>query len=147
MSRAMTLAGLMAALLLGDPASIAAVGDAGPFDGTWDVNLVCEPHTVGVKPYSFHFSAQVKGGVLHGQHGTEGVPSWLVIDGKIQADGTALLEANGLTDNPDYALQHVPRKTPYAYRIAARFEGTRGSGSRIENRDCQYNFFKRRSQD
>ena len=50
--------------------------------------------------------------------------------------GTALLEANGLTDNPDYALQHVPRKTPYAYRIAARFEGTRGSGSRIENRDC-----------
>lgn len=147
MSRAMTLAGLMAALLLGDPVSIAAAAEAGPFDGNWDVNLVCEPHTVGVKPYSFHFSAQVKGGVLHGQHGTEGVPSWLVIDGKIRADGTALLEAKGLTNNPDYALQHVPRNTHYAYRIAARFEGTHGSGSRKENRDCRYTFFKRGSQD
>lgn len=112
-------------------------------NGTWDVNLVCEPHTVGVKPYTYEFSAQVTGGVLHGEHGTKGAPSWLAIDGKIQPDGTALLSANGLTGHPDYALQHVPPSTPYAYRIAARFEGTRGTGSRIENRDCAYTFFKR----
>jgi len=143
MTRATTFVGLMtAALLCAAPAPIAAAADASRFDGTWDVNLVCEPHTVGVKPYAYHFSAEVKGGVLHGEHGTEGVPSWLVIDGKIQADGAALLEANGLTNNPDYALQHVPRKTPYAYSILARFEGTHGTGSRIENRDCQYTFFK-----
>lgn len=143
MTRATTFVGLMTAALLGAAASIAAADDASRFDGTWDVNLVCEPHTVGVKPYSYEFSAEVKGGVLHGEHGTKGAPSWLVIDGKIQPDGTARLSANGLTGHPDYALQHVPPSTPYAYRIAARFEGTHGTGSRIENRDCQYTFFKR----
>jgi hypothetical protein len=144
MVRAIALVGLTAALLSAAPAPMAdaAVG-AGRFDGTWDVSLACDPHTVGVRPYTFHFSARVTGGVLHGEHGTEGMPAWLAIDGKIQPDGTALLAANGLTNNPDYSLQHVPVSTPYAYRIAARFEGTRGTGSRIENRDCAYTFVKR----
>jgi hypothetical protein len=143
MVRTMTFVGLMMALLCAASAHTAAAPDGGRFDGTWDVNLVCEPHTVGVKPYTYEFSAEVKGGVLHGEHGAKDAPSWLAIDGKIQPDGTARLSANGLTGHPDYALQHVPPSTPYAYSIAARFEGTRGTGSRIENRDCQYTFFKR----
>jgi len=143
MVHATTLVGLTAALLCAAPAPIAAAADAARFDGTWDVSLACEPHTVGVKPYTYEFSARVTGGVLHGEHGAKGAPSWLAIDGKIQPDGTALLSANGLTNNPQYSLQHVPPSTPYAYRIAARFGGTHGAGSRIEYRDCRYTFVKR----
>jgi hypothetical protein len=123
----------------------AASPSAARFDGTWSVTLVCQDHTDATSRalgYTFHFLAQVKNGVLHGEHGTKGVPTWLEIDGKIQPDGAADLHANGLTNRPAYSLRNVETGTPYAYQVRAHFEGARGTGSRVGGRICNYSFVK-----
>ena len=51
------------------------------FDGTWAVTLYTpeykDPTGVVARAYTFQFPAQVKDGVLHGEHGTRGQPAWL----------------------------------------------------------------------
>lgn len=123
----------------------AASPEAARFDGTWSVTLVCQDHTDATSRalgYTFHFLAQVKNGLLQGEHGTKGVPAWLEIHGKIQSDGAADLFANGLTNRPAYSLRNVEVGTPYAYEVKARFEGSRGTGSRVGGRICNYSFVK-----
>jgi hypothetical protein len=123
----------------------AASPPAARFDGTWSVTLVCQDHadaTSKALGYTFHFLAQVKNGVLHGEHGTKGVPAWLEIDGKIQPNGAADLHANGITNRPAYALRNVDTGTPYTYEVKAHFEGARGTGSRVGGRICNYSFVK-----
>src|SRR5512133_2297502 len=80
-------------------AAAPAVGSPS-FDGTWKVALSCPDFRQGTrltKGYSYQFLVQVAGGILHGQHGTEGAPSWLRLDGTILPDGTANLTAHGWT--------------------------------------------------
>jgi Caspase domain len=116
------------------------------FDGAWTVEIKCTDHTEGktlARGYAFQFPAEVKDGVLHGQHKTKGAPGSLTIDGKIQPDGTAELHANGVTDAPEYTVNHVVKGTPYAYRINAHFDDSQGTGSRIEGRTCRFGFAKR----
>src|SRR5512132_3371638 len=77
------------------------------FDGTWTVALSCPDFRQGTrltKGYTYQFLVQVTGGILHGQHGTEGAPSWLRLDGTILPDGTANLTAQGLTGEPEYTV-------------------------------------------
>jgi hypothetical protein len=116
------------------------------FDGTWQVSLVCPDNKDATgrvaRGYSFQFPAQVKDGVLHGEHGTKGAPGWLVIDGKIQSSGGADLHVNGLTGQPERSLMHVESGKPYSYQVKARFEGNRGTGSRYGGRICNYTFVK-----
>ena len=118
---------------------------AGRFDGTWDVALDCSDHMEGTlaRGYALRFSAEVKDGVLHGQRRTKGAPGSLTLDGKIQPDGAAELKVNGITDGPEYAIKQAAKGTPYAYRVKARFEDSRGTGSRVEGRTCNYSFAKR----
>jgi hypothetical protein len=117
--------------------------EAGPFDGTWGVTVVCggDPNS-GAQGYRYDFAAQVINGVLHGEHGVQGRPSWLAIDGRVNPDGTAYLSAVGLTGEPRTTVGYVHQGTPYAYHVNARFDGARGSGSRIELRPCSYVFVK-----
>jgi hypothetical protein len=113
------------------------------FDGVWDVTVVCgnDPNSAA-HGYKYDFTAQVKNGVLHGEHGVQGRPSWLAIDGTINAEGTAYISAVGLTGEPRATVGYVGQGTPYTYHINAHFDGARGSGSRIELRPCSYVFVK-----
>jgi class 3 adenylate cyclase len=137
----MAAAGIALAGILGGGAwyLLAAQPGAARFDGTWGVTVVCA-NSGGAAGYTFQFVAQVKDGVLHGQYGTEGAPSSLALDGTLQPDGTGLLNVKGLTGDPATAVGRLPRGSAYAYHATARFEGSRGTGRRVELRPCDLTF-------
>ena len=122
-----------------------ASGRTTGFDGDWQVTMTCPNNTEksAARGYKRQFPAQVKNGVLQGEIGVADSAGWLRIEGPIGADGNARLEARGRTGNPDYAAQHPPPSSPYAYRIDARFEGAHGSGRRLEQRVCNFAFERR----
>jgi class 3 adenylate cyclase len=129
--------------LASDKISPASPGNSGRFDGKWDVTIGCPKATDGALGYTFAFTVQVKDGLLRGEHGTEGNPSWLRLLGDIQADGSAKLDANGLTGDTKYNSTGAQKGVPYAYRVAARFEGSRGTGvARLTARSCDVTFVK-----
>jgi len=127
--------------LASDKISRTAPGDAGRFDGMWNVTIDC-PNADGAAGYTFDFVAQVKDGVLRGERGVEGGAGSLRLQGNIQPDGNARLDARGLTSDPKYNARNVPQGAPYAYSVAARFEGSRGTGRRTQLRPCDLTFAK-----
>jgi len=74
------------ALLVLPSVSLAGEG----FDGKWLTTVSCEASRDALG-YSFRFVSEVKNGNLRGLHGTEGQPSSLLIEGKIEADGSSNL--------------------------------------------------------
>ena len=132
----------LSATTLAQPSASAS---SNAFDGDWQVTMTCPDNTEksAARGYKRQFPAQVKNGVLQGAIGVADSAGWLRIEGPIGADGNARLEARGRTGNPDYAAQHPPPSSPYAYRIDARFEGARGSGRRLEQRVCNFVFERR----
>lgn len=126
----------------GGPPTNGANADNRRFDGKWDVTLDCPTHTDGAFAYTYRFVAAVQDGALRGENGIEGRPSWLLLTGTIQPDGSARLDARGLTGDPEYTVKRAFKSLPYRYHVDARFEGTRGSGRRIELRRCDLHFAK-----
>lgn len=120
-------------------------GSAGRFDGEWLVTMTCPNNTEksAARGYKRQFPAQVRGGVLSGEIGVAESPGWLRVDGPIDADGNARLDAHGRTGDPDYAARHPPPSSPYAFHVEARFDGARGSGRRLEQRVCNFVFERR----
>lgn len=117
----------------------AAGSDPAAFDGAWDVIAVCPP-AGSAMGYTLQFTAEVKGGVLHGVYGTAGQASSLTLDGPIQPDGTAKFAAKGLTGNAVFTGGQA-NQVPYAYDVTATFKGSRGIGSRVGGtRTCNYSF-------
>jgi hypothetical protein len=115
------------------------------FDGTWDVTLACADYMgagVGAKGYTFQFMAQVNGGQLDAQYGKQGSPGSLHYSGRILDDGSADIEATGVSANPEYSVGRVASGTPYAYRFRAKFDGSRGSGTHVDRRPCEATFIK-----
>ncbi len=114
------------------------------FDGAWVVAVECPKVTDGerVKGYAFRFPATVKDGRLQGQRLAEGTPGFLRLEGTIEPDGQAQLSAGGLTSGPEYSLKGQAPGTLYAYGVAARFEGGRGTGRRAEGRPCTFTFVR-----
>jgi class 3 adenylate cyclase len=123
-------------------ARVAAVAHNAAFDGVWNVTVSCPAAADGALGYKLEFVAQVKDGYLRGIHGTEGTPDSLRIEGQIQPDGNATLDAKGLTGDPKYSVKRTQKGSPYAYHVAARFDGSRGSGTRMELRPCDLRFVK-----
>jgi len=109
------------------------------FDGTWAVTIDCPTHG-SAAGYILKFFGQVKDRVLLAQHGIEGQPNSLTLSGKIQPDGSASIDARGITGDPRYSVNHETKGTPYAYRAIARFEGARGTGSKTVIRPCNLTF-------
>jgi Caspase domain len=110
------------------------------FDGTWNVTVQCPPHRDGAG-YSMRFLVQIKDGVLAGQHGIAGQPGSLALSGKVEPDGTAHINARGVTGDPKYTLTRLNTGSAYSYRVVdARFEDSRGSGKRVEPRPCDLTF-------
>ena len=125
-------------LLMSPSASLAAEG----FDGKWLTTVSCEASRNALG-YSYRFVSEVKNSTLRGLHGTEGQPSSLLIEGKIDADGAAKLYATGRTGSKEYVPgRDTPRGTEYSYTIEAHFKGTTGTGTRIEGRPCSFRFEK-----
>jgi hypothetical protein len=115
--------------------------DPARFDGTWNVTIECEPYKVAAG-YRLQFLAQVKEGVIDAQNGVTGEPSSLTMTGKISADGNGSVAVRGLTGNPTTTLNREARGTSYGYRANVRFEGSRGSGNRVEARPCSLTFVR-----
>ncbi len=115
------------------------------FDGEWTVTMTCPNNTEksAARGYKRHFPARIQDGVLRGEIGTADSAGWLRIDGRIGANGNALLDARGRTGDPEYAVNQPPQSSPYAYCIEARFEGARGNGRRLEQRVCDFAFERR----
>ena len=125
-------------LLVSPRASVA--GES--FDGKWLTTVSCEASRDALG-FSFRFVSEVKDGNFRGLHGTEGQPSSLLIEGKIDADGAAKLYATGRTGSKEYVPgRDTPRGTEYSYSIRAQFKGTTGTGTRIEGRPCSFRFEK-----
>jgi hypothetical protein len=118
----------------------------GRYDGNWVTHLACEAH--GETPaYKWEFPSDVKDGNFHGQHGDEGGPGYLVIEGKIADDGSAKLAAKGtVTQNHAHGV-FAMKGNNYGYNIKAQFDDAKGTGSRDEGagilgRACTFEFVK-----
>ncbi len=112
------------------------------FDGAWTVRIHCPSNTEesGAKGYKYEFAAIVKNGLLTGSHGEEGTAGSLRIEGQIQPNGEATFLAHGRTGNPDYAAKKPPSGSAYSYTIKAHFEPSKGTGTRVEARVCNFTF-------
>jgi class 3 adenylate cyclase len=119
-----------------------ATGSAVRFDGTWTVTNVCSATVDGAQGFTYDFVAQVKDGYLRGDRRTEGSAGWLRLEGQIQSDGRATLDARGITDDPKFSVKGVAKGTSFGYHVAARFEGSSGTGKRLEQRPCDLLFAK-----
>ena len=131
-----------AAALAPDKSAPASAGSVGRFDGKWNVTVDCPKHTDGALGYTLRFVAQVKDGFLRGDHGTEGTPSWLRLEGAIQPDGNATLQAKALTGDPKYTVGNLRQGVPVTFTVLSRFDDSRGTGRRVQHRECAYTFVK-----
>lgn len=113
-----------------------------PFDGRWDVLLVCPKDPTGALGYTLSFVATVKDGTLLGQNADVDKPGFLILEGKIEADGSARLRADGLTGNPNYTVNNSKTSTPYSYYVTAQFKENKGTGTRDQTRVCNFTFGK-----
>lgn len=112
------------------------------FDGNWLTTVSCASARDALG-YSFRFTSEVKDSTVRGLHGTEGQPSSLLIEGKIETDGTAKLYATGRTGSKEYVPgRDTPRGTEYSYSIDAHFKDKTGTGTRVEGRACSFQFEK-----
>jgi hypothetical protein len=116
------------------------------FDGNWNTELSCEAH--GETPaYKWQFPATIMDGKFHAQHGEKGGPGYLVIDGKINDDGSAKLAAKGTVENSNAHGVFAIKGNNYGYDIKAQFNanagtGTRNEGAGILGRPCTFQFTK-----
>lgn len=110
------------------------------FDGTWQTTWTCP--NVGQYPgYSYRFNGKIKDGAYHGLKGVKGEPSSMVLDGKVESDGTAAFFGEIIVGSSIVALG-AARGTPSDYHALAKFAHTSGTGKRIEGRHCNLAFAK-----
>jgi hypothetical protein len=118
----------------------------GRYDGSYITHLACEAH--GETPaYKWEFPSEVTDNNFHGQHGEEGGPGYLVIDGKIADDGSAKLTAKGKVTNNHAHGVFAMHGDNYGYDIKAQFDDKMGTGKRDEGagvlgRPCTFEFVK-----
>jgi hypothetical protein len=97
--------------------------------------------------YQWTFSSTITNGTFHGQHGQEGGPGYMVIDGPIKPDGTAKLHAKGTVQSGKAGLVTQLKGNKYDYNVEAKFSGNAGTGKRDEGagllgRPCSFDFAK-----
>ncbi|SPE31228.1 exported hypothetical protein [Candidatus Sulfotelmatomonas gaucii] len=128
------------------PLVLWAEAAGGRFDGNWTTNMSCEAST-HMPAYTWTFQSVIKDGNYHGQHGEESGPGYLVVDGPINADGSAKLHAKGTVQAGKAGLVTQLKGNKYDYNIEAKFTDTSGTGSRDEGagilgRPCTFEFTK-----
>ncbi len=128
------------------PVLLWAQSAGGRFDGNWTTAMACEAST-HMPAYRWEFSSVINDGSFHGQHGEEGGPGYLVVDGPINADGSAKLHAKGTVQAGKAGLVTQLKGNKYDYNIEAKFTDTSGTGKRDEGagilgRPCSFEFTK-----
>ncbi len=116
------------------------------FDGTWTTNMACDASEY-MPAYKWTFVSTIANGAFHGQHGEEGGPGYLIIDGPVNPDGSAKLHAKGTVQKGKAGLVTQMKGNKYDYYIEARFTDTSGTGKRDEGagilgRPCSFQFTK-----
>jgi uncharacterized caspase-like protein len=129
------------ASIASDKSSRASSDSARRFDGYWNVTVKCPKYKDG-GAFTLDFWAQVKDGVLRGDYLTEGAAGWFRLQGDIQPDGSAKLAVKGLTGNPKDTVGNVLKGSPVSYQVEALFDGTSGTGRRVQTRPCELTFAK-----
>jgi hypothetical protein len=132
--------GLLGLLTVLASAGIASAADPDRFDGRWNVVLACPRSPDGALPFTFRFVADVHGGVLHGENGQQNQPGWMSLDGRIEPDGAAALQAHGLTGHSAYNINQTARGVPYEHDVTARFDAAHGAGTWVAFRTCDFTF-------
>ncbi len=122
--------------------AVSQTDGAQTYDGYWGVSLVCPNDPGGATGYDLEFRAEVKDNVFHGQYGVPGTAGSFSLDGKIEPDGSALMDIKGLTGQAFRSVGHVPPNSPYGYGVTAHFDGSQGTGSRVGGRACRFSFVK-----
>ncbi|HEY6491101.1 MAG: hypothetical protein WCC26_19695 [Terracidiphilus sp.] len=135
---------LLASVLLLLP-GISIAGER--FDGAWQTKLTCPPKG-DTEGYTWLIPSVIENSNFRGEHGSAGEPGYLLIEGKIKADGSAKLSANGIVASRKYARGILAHKgEEYSYDIKAQFKETEGTGLRSEGlgivgRPCTFDFLK-----
>jgi len=98
--------------------------------------------------YQWTFLSTIANGAFHGQHGEEGGPGYLVVDGPVSNDGHAKLHAKGTVQAGKAGIVTELKGNKYDYYIEAKFTDTTGTGTRdkgagILGRPCDFQFTKR----
>jgi len=132
--------------LLGTPLLLGAQSAAGSFDGNWNTTMACDAST-HMPAYQWTFLSTISNGTFHGQHGEQGGPGYLVIDGSVHSDGTAKLHAKGTVQAGKAGIVTELKGNKYDYNIEAKFTDTTGTGTRDEGagilgRPCSFQFTK-----
>jgi hypothetical protein len=126
------------------PVPLAA--QAGHYDGTWNTSMACNASR-DMPAYKWTFVSTVTNGVLHGQHGEEGGPGYMVIDGPIKSDGSGKLHAKGTVEPGKAGVVTQLKGNKYDYNVEVKFNDTTGTGKRdagagILGRPCSFEFTK-----
>jgi hypothetical protein len=117
------------------------------FDGNWLTKLTC-PAKGNTEGYTWRLASVILNSNFRGEHGTAGEPGYLLIEGKIAADGSAKLSATGIVASRKYARGVLAHKgEEYSYDIKAHFSATEGTGTRntglgVVGRPCTFDFVK-----
>jgi len=128
------------------PMLLFAQAAGGAFDGTWTTNMSCDA-SEHMPAYTWTFVSTIANSSFHGQHGEEGGPGYMVIDGTIGPDGSAKLHAKGTVQKGKAGLITQIKGNKYDYYVDANFTGTSGTGKREEGagllgRPCSFEFTK-----
>jgi hypothetical protein len=128
------------------PILLWAQAAGGSFDGNWTTKMSCDA-SAHMPAYTWTFVSTIANSTFHGQHGEEGGPGYLVIDGPIGADGSAKLHAKGTVQSGKAGIVTQLKGNKYDYNIEAKFTETSGTGKRDEGagilgRPCTFEFTK-----
>ena len=121
--------------------------EGGKFDGKWMTTVSCPPKGK-TEGYKIQLPSVIANYQFRGEHGAAGQPGYLLLEGKIAADGTAKLNANGIVSSRKYGTGiFTSEGTDYSYKVNAQFQERQGSGMRdagrgIVGRPCTFEFVK-----
>jgi hypothetical protein len=122
------------ALLIGEPGPTLAAG-ANPFDGTWNLEVVC-PMSADAQGYTWRLPVRIASGVLSGKYHSPTNEAQGVFSGQVRPDGGAIVSVSGRTGPDEYSVGHVRPGTRFHYTAKIQFSGGSGSGERQQLRPC-----------
>jgi hypothetical protein len=128
------------------PILLGAQSSGSHFDGTWTTTMSCDA-SEHMPAYKWTFVSAIANGNFHGQHGEEGGPGYMVIDGPVKNDGSAKLHAKGTVQSGKAGIITQLKGNKYDYYVEARFTDATGTGKRDEGagilgRPCEFLFAK-----
>lgn len=128
------------------PILLWAQAAGGRYDGSWTTTMACDASTY-MPAYKWVFGGSIANSIFHAQHGQEGGPGYLIVDGTINPDGSAKLHAKGTVQPGKAGLVTQMKGNKYDYYIEAKFTDTSGTGARdkglgILGRPCTFAFTK-----